>query len=238
MVCVCDMKMLSGMKVGIRPIFAVLAFALCASAQFASAEVELKSVNDILAQERRQLVALGTNRAKKIAGVGGNSIIRIASLSRPKEKKAEVQAAQVTSFSQLRAMPKAAGGPEWACLTEALYFEARGESFKGIAAVAEVIVNRKQSKRFPNSVCGVISQGVGGKPGCQFSYKCDGHAEVFREPKAYTRVAKMAKLMLEGRLTKVTNGALFYHTKAVKPRWSRKFLRTAQVGAHFFYRPS
>ncbi|WP_286134839.1 cell wall hydrolase [Neptunicoccus cionae] len=232
------MKMLSKFKNGLCPAIAIFALAIGTSGQIASADVGIKPVNDILAQERRQLEALGTNRAKKIAGVGGNSLIRIASLSRPKEKTEAADTSVVTNFKQLQQMPKATGGAEWACLTEALYFEARGESFKGIAAVAEVIVNRKNSKRFPNTVCGVINQGVGGKPGCQFSYKCDGHAEVYREKGAYARVAKIAKLMLEGRLAKVTGGALFYHTKAVKPRWSRKFRRTASVGAHFFYHPS
>ena len=173
-----------------------------------------------------------------VAGIGGNSLVRIASSSRPKQKKQKVDTSIVSSFKQLSTMPKASGGAEWACLTEALYFEARGETFKGISAVAEVIVNRKNSRRFPNSVCAVISQGVGGKPGCQFSYKCDGRAEVIREPKAYVRVGKIAKLMLEGRLTKVTDGALFYHTTAVRPKWSRKFRRTAKVGVHLFYRPS
>jgi spore germination cell wall hydrolase CwlJ-like protein len=219
----------------VRLFFAVIAVVLCVQPSFVAAEATMKPVNDILAQERRVLLSLRTNQAKKIAGVGVNSIFRIASLSRPKEKS-EVVA--VTSFKELSALPKVSGGPEWACLTEALYFEARGESFRGISAVAEVIINRAQSKRFPNSVCGVISQGVGGKAGCQFSYKCDGRAEVYHEPSAYARVAKMAHLMLAGRLQKVTDGALFYHSKAVRPKWSRKFLRTAQVGAHFFYRPS
>ena len=134
-------------------------------------------------------------------------------------------------------MPTPTGGPEWACLTEALYFEARGESFKGIAAVADVIVNRKNSSKFPNSICAVISQGVGGRPGCQFSYKCDGRAEVFNEKRAYVKVGKMARLMLDGRLPKASNGALYYHTKHVSPRWSRKFRRVAQVGVHLFYHP-
>lgn len=194
-----------------------------------------RAISDLLQQERRQLIALGANRAKKLAGINRKLSTRIATMASPRE--AEPQGSMIASFSELKALPKAAGGPEWACLTEALYFEARGESFEGIAAVGEVILNRAKSSRFPNSICGVINQGVGGRPGCQFSYKCDGHAEVFREKAAYARVGKMAKLLLEGRLEQVSNGALFYHTKHVRPRWSRKFRRVAQVGVHLFYHP-
>ena len=75
----------------------------------------------------------------------------------------------------LNSLDKASGNAEWACLTEALYFEARGESISGIFAVAEVIANRRDSKKFPNSICGVIKQGSHRKNACQFSYKCDGH---------------------------------------------------------------
>ncbi|MEM6620134.1 MAG: cell wall hydrolase [Pseudomonadota bacterium] len=218
-------------------IFIVLAAVLGIGSSFAAADTDTtQAVERLLAQERKQLIALGANRAKRIAGVNDNILTRIATMTRPKEAAAK-ETSVVTSFKELAAMPKADGGAEWACLTEALYFEARGESFKGITAVAEVIVNRKISSRFPNTVCAVISQGVGGRPGCQFSYKCDGRPEVFREKRAYERVAKMAQLMLAGRLPPTANGALYYHTNAVRPRWSRTFRRVAQVGDHLFYHP-
>ena len=81
--------------------------------------------------------------------------------------------------------PKATGGDQWRCLSEALYFEARGETVKGQFAVAEVIMNRVKSGRFPGSVCGVIKQGTGKKYQCQFTYTCDGHADKIREQGAY-----------------------------------------------------
>jgi spore germination cell wall hydrolase CwlJ-like protein len=241
------MKLLPSLKSAKSVAFATVIAAFIAPVGVVAEDTPFKPVNEILSQERRLLMALGTNRAKKIAGIGSKSVIRIASWSKPKTDKPKTKVTNsaaatsgpvVTSFKELNSIQKANGGSEWACLTEALYFEARGESFRGISAVAEVIINRKNSSRFPNSVCAVISQGVGGRPGCQFSYKCDGRAEVYHEPKAYARVAKMAKLKLDGRLNKITNGALFYHTTAVRPSWSRKFRRTAQVGVHLFYKPS
>jgi spore germination cell wall hydrolase CwlJ-like protein len=136
----------------------------------------------------------------------------------------------------LAEQPKASGGEQWKCLSEALYFEARGETVKGQFAVAEVILNRVKSARFPGSLCSVINQGTGKKYQCQFTYTCDGYAEVIAEPRAYTQVGKIARAVLDGKVPTLTDGATYYHTTAVKPRWSRAFTRTAHIGVHLFYR--
>lgn len=135
----------------------------------------------------------------------------------------------------VRDLPEAEGDAEWRCLSEALYFEARGESEKGIFAVAEVILNRVDSARFPATVCGVVEQGTGRRHACQFSYFCDGRPETIREVGAWEHVGKIARLMLDGGARELTGGALFYHTRAVSPYWSRAFDRTAAIGAHLFY---
>ncbi len=135
------------------------------------------------------------------------------------------------------ARPVVKGGDQWACLAEALYFEARGESVKGQFAVAEVILNRVDSPQFPDSICAVINQGTGRKYQCQFTYTCDGHKEIINEPRAFQRVGKVAKLMVNGAPRQLTDGATYYHTRAVSPRWSRKFDRTTSIGEHHFYRP-
>lgn len=140
------------------------------------------------------------------------------------------------SASWLAAQPKAKGNADWRCLSEALYFEARGETVKGQFAVAEVILNRVKSTRFPDTVCGVIHQGTGRKFQCQFTYTCDGRKEVIGEPAAYERVAKVARAVLDAKAPKLTNGATHYHTTAVKPKWSRVYTRTAKIGVHVFYR--
>ncbi|MEQ6202651.1 cell wall hydrolase [Sulfitobacter sp. HNIBRBA2951] len=143
---------------------------------------------------------------------------------------------KVFTAKWLSAQPKPTGGAEFKCLTEALYFEARGETLKGQFAVAEVIRNRVKSKRFPNSYCGVINQGTGRKYACQFTYTCDGRPEIVSEPAAHARVAKVARATLDGKSPDVTDGATFYHTTAVKPSWASKFKRTARFGVHLFYR--
>lgn len=125
---------------------------------------------------------------------------------------------------------------EWACLAEAIYFEARGESVKGQFAVAEVILNRVDSAEFPDTICKVVNQGTGRKYACQFTYTCDGKPEKINEPRAFDRVSKVAHLMAEGGERPLTDGATHYHTKSVNPNWSRVYPRTATIGYHHFYR--
>ncbi len=116
------------------------------------------------------------------------------------------------------------------CLTTALYFEARGESVAGQAAVAEVILNRADSPLYPGSVCGVVGQG------CQFSYACDGRSDVMTDPAARSVATRIAAAMLGGAPRLLTQGATHFHTPAVRPSWSKRFPRTATIGYHIFYR--
>ena len=136
------------------------------------------------------------------------------------------------------AEPASAGGDaQWYCLAEAIYFEARGEALDGQEAVAEVILNRVASRRFPGTVCSVVNQGTGAKFACQFTYTCDGMPERVTEPAAWARAGSVARRALDGATEARTGGALFYHTRAVNPRWASSFFRTAAIGAHYFYTP-
>ena len=128
--------------------------------------------------------------------------------------------------------------PAWHCLAEAIYFEARGETLIGQFAVAEVILNRVDSTRFPDTVCGVVNEGADSGGGCQFSYKCDGKSDSPTEQDAHRRIGKIAWAMLQGKPRILTGKATFYHTTAVQPRWARKFVQTARIGEHLFYRPA
>ncbi len=138
--------------------------------------------------------------------------------------------------SWVDSQPKPQGDAQWQCLSEALYFEARGETVKGQFAVAEVILNRVESARFPRTLCGVIRQGTGRKHQCQFSYTCDGSKEVIAEPRAFERVSKVARAILDGAKVDLTNGATHYHTRHVRPSWAKVYTQTAAIGVHLFYR--
>lgn len=140
------------------------------------------------------------------------------------------------SASWVQAQPTPEGDEQWRCLAEALYFEARGEAVEGQFAVAEVILNRVDHPRFPNSICGVINQGTGRKFACQFTYTCDGLAEVIHEVGPFESVGKVARAMIDGAPRDLTDGATHYHTTAVAPRWAREFHWTTKIGVHKFYR--
>ena len=182
---------------------------------FAGAEAQT-AAEQLAAQESRALKAMSGARLGFL-------------LRRP---KAEVE----YSRDWLKAQPVVTGDAEWQCLAEALYFEARGESVQGQFAVAEVILNRVDSDRFPDSICAVVKQGTGRKYACQFSFTCDGIAEVIKEPAAYEQVGKVAKLMIDGAPRALTDGATYFHTRNVRPSWARKFTRTTTIGVHLFYR--
>lgn len=137
----------------------------------------------------------------------------------------------------LAAVPAREGGSEWRCLAEALYFEARGESVEGQFAVAETILNRVDAPQFPATVCSVVHQGTGERHRCQFTFACDGVPETIGNPTAFRDVGKVAALMLDGLPRRLTDGATYFHTPQVSPRWARRMERTATIGSHHFYRP-
>ena len=201
----------------------ILAVAFAAATVLPSASVAEREATETA---KRELVS--RNEAP------GQSFRDYLKLFQPRK---EIEPVEISySKSWLDQQPTATGGDDWKCLAEALYFEARGESVRGQFAVAEVILNRVDSGRFPDSVCGVIRQGTGKKYQCQFTYTCDGQKEVIREKKAYERVAKVARVMMDGVSDPLTSGATHYHTKAVRPSWSRVYKETARIGVHIFYR--
>ena len=125
---------------------------------------------------------------------------------------------------------------ELKCLSEALYFEARGERIEGQIAVADVIINRKNSNQFPSTICGVVSEGSHKRHACQFSYNCDGKLELIYDKKTYRRIVKLSSMILNGAFSDVTNGATFFHASEVSPSWSKKFKKTRKIGRHIFYK--
>ena len=141
------------------------------------------------------------------------------------------------SFDALDSLPLPKMTSELRCLAEAIYFEARGETLEGQYAVGEVIINRMISNSFPNSICGVVSEGSGRLNACQFSYNCDGKLEIIVEKKIYNRISKLSRILLEPSARVLTDGATFYHAKAVNPSWAKKFTKTYEIGQHIFYRP-
>jgi len=215
---------------------AAFAAGVLVCATVAGAEVVVSESNDpgILIDSR--LEELLSKERDALGRLNAARLERLASL--PETRRFSRSDAVQPTYTRewLNTMPPASGDASWKCLSEALYFESRGESVRGQFAVAEVILNRVDSGSFPNSICGVIKQGTGRKFQCQFTYTCDNHSDVVREKAAYELVGKIARLMIDGAERSLTNGATHYHTKAVNPAWARRFPRTATIGVHHFYR--
>ena len=119
----------------------------------------------------------------------------------------------------LDGLPNYVGDKEWKCLAEALYFEARGESVIGQFAVAEVIINRANSSRFPNTICGVVNQGANkSRYRCQFTYMCDGLYERVDDKFSFSRAGKIARMTLWQVNINLTKGCLLYTSPSPRDR--------------------
>ena len=140
------------------------------------------------------------------------------------------------SLSKLASLPVPKSSKQMSCLAEALYFEARGEPIKGQLAVGEVVLNRVEDPRYPNSICRVVNQGTGRRFACQFTYTCDGKLETVFERDAHEIALKISKILLTTHDRKLTKGSTHYHSNYVNPKWSKKFERITKYGRHIFYR--
>lgn len=126
---------------------------------------------------------------------------------------------------------------ERACLSQAIYFEARNQPLLGQLAVADVVLNRVADERFPGTICGVVFQGSKKRWGCQFSFTCDGSMRKAREPAAWQSAEQLADIIYRGFRPPLTRLATFYHADYVDPYWAKVFDETAFIGDHIFYRP-
>jgi len=224
---------------GLRILIAAGISASLGLAHTASADVTKGTMNDpriVIADQMGQLLGaeknrLGTLPADRLGSIatGPEKTVALPKAD-PKPMAPALDGSVRYDAAWLMSLPAPEGGAEWQCLSEAIYFEARGETLKGQFAVAEVILNRVDSPLYPRTVCGVVRQG------CQFSYTCDGYSDKMREPGARALAQRIAWVMLKGAPRALTAGATHFHTRGVRPSWARRFPQTAAIGAHLFYR--
>lgn len=218
-----------------RHLWAVILLTASSAACISHAGEVLSTANDPGIRIDSRLTTLLSREKTALGRLSSLRLARLATIPPAKFEKAVPEGVEFT-LAFLDGLAAPSGDAQWKCLTEALYFEARGESIRGQFAVAEVILNRVDRPEFPGSVCGVVRQGTGKRYQCQFTYTCDGAPETVHEPASYQRAGKIAWLMLKGTQRILTRGATNYHTKAVNPAWARRFDRTATIGVHHFYR--
>ncbi len=144
-----------------------------------------------------------------------------------------VDAATPDKFSSLdeavAAQDVAAIDDNLRCLASAIYYESKGEPAAGQLAVAEVIINRARSGRFPPDICAVVTQRG------QFSFVRGGVIPaVAAERPAYRTALAIAKVAMADAWDSAASNALFFHARRVAP--SGRFTRVAAIGNHVFYR--
>ncbi len=117
---------------------------------------------------------------------------------------------------------------ELTCLATAVYFESKGEPLSGQLAVANVIINRTNSGRFPKSICGVVKQ-----PG-QFSFVRGGGMPAIRSGAQYRTALAISKVAMDKGWDNPAPNALYFHARYVSPNWARP--RVITIGNHIFFR--
>jgi spore germination cell wall hydrolase CwlJ-like protein len=136
-------------------------------------------------------------------------------------------------LSSLAAMVDAYGGADLGnadmeCLAGAIYFESKGEPLAGQLAVAEVIINRTKSGRYPKTLCGVVKQPS------QFSFVRGGRIPAIpRNSPHWRKAVAIAHIAQNDLADSPVPTALSFHATYVSPRWKMK--RIATVGNHVFY---
>ena len=133
------------------------------------------------------------------------------------------------------------------CLALNTYHEAKNQSLVGQIATAQVVMNRVEDKRFPNTICEVVKQGPT-RPSwedpkkeypirhrCQFSWYCDGKSDMVRDFTSYEEIIELAIDVMVSRYEDNTNGSLFYHADYVEPAWAQHMAMTTKIDSHIFY---
>lgn len=122
------------------------------------------------------------------------------------------------------------------CLARTIYWEAKGADAQDMSAVASVVLNRLGHDGFPDTVCGVVKQGVETKA-CQFSWWCDGRSDQVEEEQRYAVAKEIARKALNQQLKDPTGGALYFHDRTVRPSWAKGYRKTAETTHFLFYKP-
>lgn len=131
--------------------------------------------------------------------------------------------------AKINALPSVDLDDEMRCLAVAVYYEARGEPLDGQLAVAQVILNRRDSKRFASSICGVVYQRG------QFSFTWDRHSDRPGNNAMWRTAQAIAVIAATDDWREIVPQATHFHARRVSPGWKR-LQRVSAVGNHIFYR--
>lgn len=148
--------------------------------------------------------------------------------------------------------------PELYCMALNIYHEARADHIAGQYAVADVVLNRVEDTRYPNSICEVIKQAkykeswktkqdpnlednnrkyIPIRNKCQFSWWCDGKSDQAHDSDSWRKAQEIAYRIVQQRKYRgISEGSTHYHATYVSPRWASDFDLVGRIGDHIFYR--
>jgi spore germination cell wall hydrolase CwlJ-like protein len=199
--------------------------ALSATATIAAPSVPAQNVSPASQAQTAQYSFAGLFRSALAAFVGTSAPATAAAAVTVPEP-APTLAQLIEKFAT-----DATADPEQDCLASAVYFESRGEPVEGQLAVANVVLNRAASGRYPAGLCATITQHA------QFSFvqhgripMADRASEAWRTAVAIAHIAhdKLAQ-------AEVPSDVLWYHATYVSPSWGKRLTRETQIGLHIFY---
>jgi hypothetical protein len=119
--------------------------------------------------------------------------------------------------------------PELECMAKVVRHEAGNQSRRGQRAVAEIMMNRVRSGRFPDTICAVAHQ-----PG-QFFNTASYNPR--RDTPQWRTAVEVSREVMAGEGENVAAGAYFYHAAYQAPnRFFRSRQQVLAMGDHIFYR--
>ncbi|AWW73222.1 cell wall hydrolase [Erythrobacter sp. KY5] len=210
-----------------------VAVAAAASLSFSSADSAVASAQDVQAMPQTD-IAQPAQEAVEI--VPQQPVFVSEEVVQPLEETSAYDNAtdnQATSLRELVGKVETADklSEQMHCLAGAVYFESRGEPLDGQLAVAQVVINRSEDRRWPASYCGVVYQRA------QFSFVRGGRMpQINKSSDAWKRAKAVAKIAHEGMWQSEASDAVYFHANYVRPGWSRRKTRLAQIDTHIFYR--
>ncbi|MBD8065451.1 cell wall hydrolase [Devosia sp. PTR5] len=179
--------------------------------------------------------SIGTGALEAIDGIAPSSSVPTPAMPSEQLAYARETAPVTGSFSRGKTM-QVSDKERW-CLATAIYFEARGENYRGQVGVAQVVLNRVKDHRYPSTICGVVFQNQSKRNACQFSFACDGIPEVVTEKEPWAQAEEIAARALDGELYLTEVGdATHYHATYVRPAWAPRMQKVTQIGMHVFYK--
>lgn len=127
---------------------------------------------------------------------------------------------------------------EQMCLAKAIYHEAKGEPEVGKKGVAKVVLNRKQHRKFPKSICNVVNQidYVDGKKVCQFSWVC-GKSRIDTNSNSWEDAKFLSESILTNKVALPNFGpdVLFFKSVRSRQRFGKGYQLVSRLGNSNFY---